>query len=416
MSRLSALGPIFVITFLSLSCSEQNDCDCDPPVLREISSTEEAIISSSNEFSFDIFARINDETPDKNVFISPLSISTALSMTANGAVGETKNDIKKALHQSDLTDEEINLAYKNLADFITNLDPKVIMKLANSNWYKDDYQIKEQLKAILLEYYDAEVRATDFANPNVYKIVNEWIESKTEGKIEDMLGPLPGNTVMLLINAIYLKAMWQYEFEKEMTEQRDFHLINGNKVNTDIMFSDGVKVNLHTDSEVTFVEIPYGNGQFTFTILMPEVPSQLNDFIADLNSIRFKDYLKKADTTTAQLYLPKFKIEYDLSLVPVLSDMGMASSFSFADADFSNLFEETLNLRIDDVLHKAFIELDEEGTEAAAATVVIIVELSAGGGRPPVVRIDKPFAFFIREKHSNTILFAGKLLNPNATN
>lgn len=415
MRRLAVLFIISTFSFMFFSCSENNDCDCDIPELREISAVEESIIESSNDFSFNIFSRINQTAPDKNLFISPLSISTALSMTANGAAGETKSGIKSTLHQGDLTDEEINTAYRDLAEFLTNLDPKVIMKLANSNWYKDDYQIKEQFKTILMEYYDAEVKATDFSNPETYKTVNEWIESKTEGKIEDMLGPLPSNTVMLLINAIYLKAMWQYEFDKEMTEQRDFHLKSGNTVKTDIMFSDGVKVNLYTDGEVTFVEIPYGNGQFTFTILMPEIPSQLDELISKLNAVRFNEYLENADTTTAELYLPKFKVEYDLSLKPVLSEMGMASSF--VKGDFSNLFDETLDLKIDDVLHKAFIELDEEGTEAAAATVVIIVETSAGGGgSKPVVKIDKPFAFCIREKHTNTILFAGKLLDPTKAN
>ena len=415
MKRIAGLLIIFAFSFVFFTCSENSDCDCDIPELREISAAEESIIESSNDFSFDIFSRVNHATPNKNLFISPLSISTALSMTANGAAGETKAGIKSTLHQGDLSDEEINTAYRDLADFLTHLDPKVIMKLANSNWYKNEYQIKEQFKTILLDYYDAEVKATDFSDPNVYKVINNWIEGKTEGKIEDMLGPLPANTVMLLINAIYLKAMWQFEFDKELTEQRDFHLESGNTVKTDIMFSEGVKVNLHTTADLTFVEIPYGNGQFTFTILMPEMPTELDEMISDLNSAKFNTYLENADTTTAQLYLPKFKIEYDLSLKPVLSEMGMASSF--IEGDFSNLFEETLDLKIDDVLHKAFIELDEEGTEAAAATVVIIVETSAGGsGSKPVIKIDKPFAFFIREKHSNTILFAGKLLDPVNTN
>jgi serpin B len=148
---------------------------------------------------------------------------------------------------------------------------------------------------------------------------------------------------------------------------------------------------------------------------MPHDPAKIDAIVGELNFDQIKSYLEKADTSTVHLYLPKFKVEYDLSLKPVLSTMGMASSF--VQGDFSNLFEESLILAIDDVLHKAFIEVDEEGTEAAAATVVVIVELSAGGGgKPRIVSIDQPFIFFIREKHSNTILFAGKMLDPTMGN
>jgi len=415
MIRKRSLWLIFSIALLTYTCSENNDCGCNPPELREISATEESIITSSNDFSFDILTRINEETPDKNLFISPLSISTALSMLVNGAKGETKEGILNSIHQSGLTDEEINGAYKSLSDFLTNLDPKVLMKLANSNWYHDELNVKNGFKSILLEYYDAEIKATDFSNPEIHNVVNKWIEEKTEGKIKDMLEQLPSNTVMLLVNAIYMKAMWQYEFDEDLTQKRDFYLSSGNSVKSDMMFSEGVKVNLHSDNEVKFVEIPYGNGQFTFTILMPSESDQLDDFIVNLSSDQLNRYLSKADTTTAQLYLPKFKVEFGLSLKTILSQMGMVSSFF--KGDFSNLFEESLNLVVDDVIHKAFIELDEKGTEAAAATVVIIANLSAGGGgSKPTIFIDKPFAFFIREKHSNTILFAGKLLDPTISN
>ena len=414
MIRLHLLWLIIGIAFISLSCSENNDCNCDPPELREISATEESIISSSNDFSFDIFSRINQTTPNKNLFISPLSISTALSMTSNGAIGETKVGIKNTLHQSDLTDEEINTAYKNLADFLTNLDPKVIMQLANSNWYKDEYHIEEAFKTILLEYYDAEVKAADFSDAATKDLINGWIEDKTNGKIKDMLDQIPSNAVMYLINAIYLKATWQYEFDKDKTAKEAFYLADGSVVQTDMMDGKGVKANIYIDNEFQFVEIPYGNGQFVFSIIMPSDSENLNSLISDLNYEQFNsEMLQKADTGTFEVYLPKFKIEYKLLLNDILSSMGMAQSFG-GNADFSNLFVEELSLFISRVLHQSFIEVNEEGAEAAAATVVEIRETSAGP--PSHLSINKPFAFLIREKHSNTILFAGKLLDPTKSN
>ena len=403
-----------ILLFLFSSCSEQSDCDCiNPPDLRPITSLEEEIIASANDFAFDIFARINENNPGKNLFISPLSISTALSMTLNGARGLTKDGMKQALHLEDLEDAEINEAYKTLVEFITNLDPKVIMSLANSNWYKDDYSIKESFRKILEDYYEAEVHSADFGDPNTKDLINSWIEDKTNGKIRDMLDMIPPDAVMYLINAIYLKATWQYQFEKDKTDKSDFHLSNGTKVKTDMMFSDGVKMHWFGNSELQYMEIPYGNGQFVFTVILPKDPTALDEIIDNLDAELLNYYIEKSDTSTFKVYLPKFKIEYKLLLNDVLSSMGMDRSFS-AEADFSKLFNEQLELAISRVIHQSFIEVDEEGTEAAAATIVEIIETSAGPGVPPsVININSPFAFLIREKHTNSILFSGKMIAPS---
>lgn len=394
-------------------CSEQNDCDCETPDLRSISAEEEQIIEASNDFSFDIFARINQQSTDDNVFISPLSISTALSMTANGAVGSTKEGIKTALHQGDMSDAEINEAYKSLSKFLTDLDPKVAMQLANSNWYKDAYHIEEAFKNILLEYYSAQVKPANFTDPVTKDLINGWIEDKTNGKIKDMIDAIPSDVVMYLINAIYLKADWKYQFDEGETEARNFYLADGQTIQTDMMYSEGVKANAYFDQDFQYVELPYGNGQFVFAILMPEASSTLDDRIESLSFDQFQSYISNADTGTFEVYLPKFRIEYKLLLNDVLSAMGMEQSFG-GNADFSDLFVEDLSLFISRVIHQSFIEVDEKGTEAAAATVVEIRETSVGpGSKPTVLRFDKPFAFFIRERHSNSILFAGKLADPS---
>ena len=398
---------------LLVSSCEQSDCGCDgPPNLRPLTAGEQEVIASANGFAFDIFSKINQTEQGENLFISPLSISTALSMTANGAVGETKKGIKETLHQQDLSDQEINEAYKTLVEYITDLDPNVTMNLANSNWFKQEYAIREEFRTILEEFYDAEVHAADFSDPATKDLINHWIENKTNGMIKDMLDQIPTDAVMYLINAIYLKATWQYRFDKERTEMRDFKLENGNIVQTDMMFSEGVKVSTYSNSDLTFIELPYGNGQFVFSIILPHDEREIDEIIQQLDVDQFNGLLDQADTMTARVYLPKFKIEYKTLLNDVLSAMGMAASFT-DQADFSDLFQEKLALAISRVIHQAAIEVEEEGTEAAAATIVEIVETSAGGNdAAPTFFIDRPFAFFIREKHSESIIFSGKLVDP----
>ena len=192
----------------------------------------------------------------------------------------------------------------------------------------------------------------------------------------------------------------------------DFFLNNGSKVQTDMMFSDGVKANFYSNKVLQFIELPYGNGQFVFSIILPEDPNNLDETIADLDINQFNIFIENADTSTFKVYLPKFKIEYKITLNDILAAMGMEQSFE-GGADFSDLFTEDLDLYISRVLHQSFLEVDEEGTEAAAATVVEIRETSFDpNAKPTVLSINKPFVFFIRENHSKTILFSGKLLDP----
>jgi serine protease inhibitor len=416
MKKLLQFSLILVVSLFVQSC-EQTDCGCvAPPDLRPIRAEEGAVINSVNDFAFDIFKRVNEsETGNENLFISPLSISTALSMTANGAEGETNEGIRKALHLEDIAESEINSAYKTLVPFLTELDPKVNLKLANSNWYKQELTIHDAFRQTLLEYYDAEINPADFNNPATKDKINDWIEDKTNGKIRDMLDQIPADAVMYLINAIYLKADWQYKFDKSKTEKQPFYLANGNTVQTDMMFSKGVKIRHFANSSLQLIELPYGNGQFVFSVIMPANASELDAIIASLDMAQYQDYVAASDTLSLQVRMPKFKITYKTLLNEVLSEMGMALSFS-DDADFSRLFDESLSLQISRVIHQSFIEVDEEGSEAAAATLVE-VELTSINQipKPMEITLDRPFAFFIREKHSNTILFAGKLLDPTKT-
>ncbi len=414
MKKGIAILSIIISIFGIYSCdpSDNNDLD-QTPELRPMTAQEEVIIESANDFAFDIFARVNALQPDDNLFISPLSISTALSMTANGAAGDTWSGIKKTLHLEDVSDDEMNEAYKTLVPYLMNLDPKVTIDLANSNWYRQEFNIRETFRKILLEYYGAEIKAADFKDPATKDLINQWIADKTNGKIKNMIDRIPPDAIMYLINAIYFKATWQYQFEKDKTKLRDFHLADGSTIQTETMYSKGITASFYQNNDLQFIELPYGNGPFVFTIILPENASELNNILNSLDERDFSEFIQNTDTSSFEMYLPKFKIEYKIGLNDILSAMGMAQSFG-DQADFSRLFEEGLDLYISRVLHQSFIEVDEEGTEAAAATVVEVGVTSVGPGTPKVLNIDRSFAFFIREKNSNAILFAGKIMNPSA--
>jgi serpin B len=333
-------------------------------------------------------------------------------MTANGAADSTRIAIRKAIHLEDLDNSAMNEAYRDLVRFLLGLDDKVTLELANSNWYKDVYHIKDSFRQILLDYYDAEIKAADFSDPATKDLINGWIEDKTHDKIKDMLDEVPSDAVMYLINAIYFKAQWKYEFDKDKTEEKDFKLEDGSKLRVPTMYSKGVKIARYFASNFQYIELPYGNGQFNMVILLPNENTTVDEVISNLDATSFAGYVNDADTATVEVFMPKFKMKFKTLLNEVLTDMGMGIAFG-GGADFSNLFEETLNLEISRVIHQSFIEVNEEGSEAAAATIVEIRETSIGpGGDPNVIHIDRPFAFFIAEKHSKTILFAGKMLNP----
>lgn len=407
------IGIITAIVVLLTACNDNTPQPIDnEPNLRALSSQELDIIQTSNDFSDRIFKRVVSEKPDENVFISPFSISAALSMTLNGAAGDTQTEIKEVLGIDDLTEDEINEAYKELVTLLLDMDNRVDLRIANSNWYKNLLTINPSFQDILKEYYDAEVNGVDFTDPDVKNEINGWIEDKTNGKIKNMIDKIPSNVLMYLINAIYFKADWKYEFDKSKTEEKPFYLDNGKTVDTEMMYAKSIKLRYRTHNDYAFVELPYGNGQFNMTVLLPLQDKGINEVLEEFSVEDLNAALEDTSSYTAGVYLPKFKINYKQKLNDILIDMGMGKAFS-DDADFSNLFQEGVSAKISSVLHQSFLEVNEVGTEAAAATVVTIIETSINPSQPPVININRPFAFFIRERHSNAILFAGKYMDPN---
>lgn len=406
---------LFTLFMLLTRCTEEKVGMDNSPNLRTLSAEEQELVQTSNTFTFDLFKTVNEAEGDQNVFISPLSVDIALHMTVNGATGETKEVMKQTLGVEHLTDEEVNTAARDLTNLLLQMDKKVALSTANSIWYDNQLNLQSGFSQLIENYYSGKIAGLNFDDPATKDIINGWVEDKTKGKIKDLIESVDDASVMFLVNAIYFKADWMYQFEKSQTKEDQFTMENGNQVPVQMMFSKGVKLRYHANETLQLLEIPYGNGQFNMVMLLPNHQYTTQDVINALTAQDLKNWIDQADTLTPQLYMPKFTMKFKIdNMKDVLSKMGMGLPFT-DEAEFNGFFQESVgkNLAINKVIHQSFIEVHEEGSEAAAATAVEIVNrTSIGGGSTMTIRIDHPFVFLICEKHSEAVLFAGKMMNP----
>ncbi|OON67258.1 serpin family protein [Hymenobacter sp. CRA2] len=382
--------------------------DNNTPNLRPLTETEMQTLGSANDFAFRSFARLQAQAPADNVFISPLSISAALTMAYNGADGTTKTAMRDALGFAPLTDTQINQAYQSLNQLLSGIDKKVTFTSANSLWHGQQYQLQAPFVQQNTTYFDAKVQGLDFGNPTAAKaVINTWVEEKTNGKIKDLVKTITPSHVLFLINAIYFKGSWTTGFDRQLTRTASFTLPNGSTKPVEMMQLRNGQYALYQDATKQVIDLPYGNRQFSMTLVLPKGTATVQDVVAGLSSQSLSTWLAGAFPSSIDLFLPKFKLEYETNLNQTLTQMGMGVAFT-QQANFSRMLTGQQNLAISEVLHKTFVEVNEEGTEAAAATSVGITTTSV----PPSVRFDRPFVFLIREKSSNAILFIGQLTNP----
>lgn len=402
MYKNGFLIPLVLIVMFASSCSNEST-EMPVPIARELSVNEAEVASSANNFTFDLMAKIDDEFPNENYFISSFSISTAISMVMNGASESSREGFIQTLGMNGMPPEAINEAYKSLTKYIYSLDPSVNLNVANSNWYTNEYTIQSDFANTLETFYDAEIFERDFENPATLDALNEWVENETNGKIKNILDAINPEDVMFLINAIYFKANWTNQFDPDKTTDLPFVLANNQSVSVPTMISE-VKHWWSYDNTLNaqVIEVPYGNENYAFTIIMPDEASEIDNLVSSIDVNSLNSVLADSITFVRDLYLPKFQLDFKADLVDILVDMGMPLT------GLDNLFEESLPLAISKVIHQSFLEVNEEGSEAAAATVIGIEVTSL----PPSTTINKPFVFLIRERNSGTILFSGKLLDP----
>lgn len=411
-SKKIRLFPVvfLLFTLAHMSCSKNDDVLPSEPVIIDLTQDQVALIESGNTFAFDIFKKVlAGSGTNENIMISPLSISYALSMTLNGAAGETRDAMMEALRINGITTDALNNSYMELTKALLSVDKRVLMSIANSVWTENDFIVKQAFIDILTNFYDAESKPFDINDATAPEKINTWIEEKTNYLIRDMIEDIPDNTVMFLINAIYFKGMWKSQFDESKTIDMPFQKYGSIRVDVPMMKQE-TEFNVYKGNGFVMAEFPYGQGNFVMDVILPDEQSCSCTTPNLLSDAGFKSWLSQMSKEKIDLTFPRFKYGYQKPLTEVLSNMGMGIAFTEA-ADFSNISDQ-YDLLINDVLHQTFIETNEEGTEAAAVTVVGIGVTSAPPA-PLVFKMDHPFIYIIRETTTNSIIFMGRVADPS---
>jgi len=376
------------------------------------------LVKGNSEFAFELYQTIKGM--GGNLFYSPYSISLALAMTYAGARGDTENQMADTLNFL-LTQDSLHPAFngqdidlRSRGEGARGKDGEGFrLNIVNAIWGQKDFEFLSEYLDILAENYGAGLRTLDFVKePEPSRItINEWISNQTEGRIEDLIpqGAIDALTRLVLTNAIYFNAAWQYPFDEEATSDGTFNLLNGATVTVPMM-NQTESFGYIEGETYQAVELFYDGNELSMVILLPET-GRFEDFEDSLNYQTVERIISNIHRRQVSLQMPKFEFESEFNLKNTLVSMGMPIAFS-GDADFSGM-TGSKDLFIDEVIHKAFVSSDEAGTEAAAATAVIM-KLTAMPEEPVAVIIDRPFLFLIRDIETDAVLFIGRVLNPEA--
>jgi serpin B len=373
-----------------------------------------AVAQGNTQFALDLYAQLRAK--DGNLFFSPYSISTALAMTRAGARGDTASEMDKTLHYT-LEGDKLHAAFGGLVQEV-NGDPAdkkrgYQLSTANALWGQKNYGFKPDFLKLNKDHYGAGLKDVDFvgATEDARKTINGWVEKETHDKIKDLLAPgvLTGDTRLVLTNAIYFKGDWATQFKKDLTKDEPFTLSADKKATVPLMHQR-MKFPYFASNSFQMLEMPYVGKDLSMVVLLPKKADGLADLEKTLAADKLTDWLSKLREEEVDVALPKFKTTLSLDLTKMLADMGMPKAFSSSTADLSGMAGEPGDLFISAVVHKAFVDVNEEGTEAAAATGVVVSTESLH--IMPVFRADHPFVFLIRDKRSGSILFLGRLADP----
>lgn len=370
------------------------------------------LTDANNELGYLLIDQVSADQ-DGNFFISPISLQMALSMVYNGAEGTTKDEIAKVLQLEGIDIEQLNKANASLISKMTKNDEKIMVKLANSIWLNEEYTFQEEFTKDTSNYFNAKVAKINVKNEKSVKDINNWVKQATNGKIDEIVeAPLDTKTIAMLINAIYFKGDWTYSFDEEMTIESDFYLSNGEVKKVPLMATEQTLPYLETD-DFQAVSLPYGEGEMKMNIFLPKDHTTLEQFQENMNVESMKKWLGNFKEQEGMLQFPKFTLEYETLLNEPLQRLGMVNAFS-EEANFNNMIADDGVFFISEVKQKSFIEVQEEGTEAAAVTSVT-VETTAFNPEDETfyMSVNRPFFFTITDEETETVLFMGKIENPS---
>ena len=380
------------------------------PVSDKSASIDTKLVSANTKFGFNLFSQLLVKDNNKNIFVSPSSIALALAMTYNGADGSTKEVMAKALELQGLNLQQVNSNYAELKTSLENPDPEVTLNIANSLWADQNVNLKSDFIQNNQEFYQAKVTNLNFADSETPNKINSWVKENTQGKIEKIIDKIDPNQVLFLLNAIYFKGSWKQEFDQEKTTQLPFYLSSGDEKQHPMMSQAG-DYKYYESEKFQAVSLPYGeDGRVSFYVFLPKQNSNLNSFYESLNAANWEKWMSKFALRNGSLRLPRFKMDYEATLNDALSALGMEEAFTNS-ANFSQMGN---NLKISQVKHKTFVEVNEEGTEAAATTSVGIELTSAQipSQKPFRMIVDRPFFCAIRDNQTGTVLFMGSIVEP----
>jgi serine protease inhibitor len=415
MNRYYTLFLIMAILITANGCGRDFSVT-ERPETREYSSpvhlskAAQQVVASGNQFSFNLFQETVRQEGDKNVFISPLSASIALAMAYNGANAATESAMRTMLGFTDLSRSEINESYQTLYNVLTKLDSKVSLKIANAIWYHRTFSVLPEFARLNQTYFNAQVSAADFQDPATVGLINAWCDQSTNGRIKNILDKLQPNDVMALLNAIYFKGTWTYEFDKTQTIDDYFIMTDGSRTACKMMRVESTVPYFET-SDMAAVDLPYGKGHFSMTLLLPKGTKTVDDLIRQCTAAQWIEWSRLFQNSKGTVMLPKLKLEYEIQMNTILSNLGMAVAFNPSQADFSNI-SKTDPLYITMVKQKTFLQVDEEGTEAAAVTGITFGVTSVGPSHGFFFRADRPFVLVIRDHATDSILFVARIMKP----
>jgi serpin B len=390
-------------------------------VFNPFPSKAEDIADANNRFTFELYSKLIQDEKKKNVFFSPFSIVSAMGMTYEGARGKTKEEMQRVFHFP-VDDKARREGFLRLISEINKKDKKYELHTANALWVEKTFRLLEDYLKTVEEYYQGRATNVGFIDPSEREqsvlLINSWVEGNTKGKIKDMIKPMDvsQDTRLILTNAIYFKGKWKLQFDKNLTKDEDFNITAEKKVKVPMMrmgnigFNKYPKFKYAETHDLQAIELPYEGEELSMLILLPK--GNLKKIEEDLSYEKIEEIKRNLTLRPVELYLPRFKFETVYPLGPVFFGMGMPTAFSYS-ADFSGM-DGSGKLKIDKVIHKAFIEVNEEGTEAAAATAVLMEIKSAIPDieKPVVFRADHPFIFIIQHNKTGAILFIGRVYEP----
>lgn len=408
-----SLSAVVSLAIVLAGCESVTDPPDEKATWKQVT-LDERVTDAYTGFGFQLFRHLRAEDPKANLFASPTSAAIALALTYNGAAGQTQTEMAQTLGVGDVDLETLNETNRAWLAALQNTgDPQAELDLANSVWYRSDRPVLESFRDQVRAHYAAEVLPISTA-----AAINQWVEEATRGRIDEIIeGEIPGDVVAYLINALYFKADWTFQFDEADTREAQFHLLDGSTVTVPMMWQDfalddpdqeGIPgPEFRADDQMEMLRLFYGSGRFSMVLALPREGHDLGTIAQRLEPDRWKDWMDQfTKMDRLRLGMPRFQVEWEDSLKNSLQAMGMEAPFVPGVADFSRMFDGG-GPWIDQVLQKTFLKVDEQGTEAAAVTKVVMRESA-----PPEIVLDRPFFLAIYDHATETVLFLGQITDP----